>query len=97
MKPDEFLRIRLNCGLTQAELAEVLGLSSARAVGRYERAEKYAAGSNRGRIPGPIAQLMRAFDKGWRPPNWPVKKPGDPEPDPMGEWRAPKADKTRPR
>ena len=89
MQAAEFIAIRIKCGLTQGELAEVLGLSAARVVGRYERSETSKVGGNRGSIPGPIAQLMRAFKAGWRPPNWPAKIKGEPEPDPAGDWREP--------
>lgn len=60
MNPQEFRRIREHLGLTQKELAEILGLSGYIPVNHYESGF---------RTPNVVIQaLMRIFDK------WPEKK-----------------------
>lgn len=55
MTPDQFRNIRHNAGLTQAELAPLLGVS-ARAVRGYEASPD--AVKRHAEIPGPVARLM---------------------------------------
>lgn len=61
----EFAGIRKRIGLTQQQLAPLLELGSAQRVSEYERE------TNPRKIPGYIARLMRAYDEGYRPADWP--------------------------
>ena len=63
----EFREIRTRLGLTQAQLASVLGYASALQVSSYER-EK-----NPRHVPALLALLMKAYDEGYRPENWPAE------------------------
>ncbi len=62
----EFRAIRERLGLTQAQLAPLLELGAALRVSEYERS------TNPRSIPGNIARLMRAYDEGYRPIDWPA-------------------------
>ena len=62
----EFKAIRGQLGLTQAQLATVLGYDLALTVSTYERK------TNPRPIPHAIALLMRAYGSGYRPENWPT-------------------------
>ena len=66
MNNEEFKKIRLRLGLTQAQLAAVLGYSIPMQVSELER-EK-----NPKSVPRHVAMLMEAFDDGYRPKNWPI-------------------------
>ena len=66
MTNDEFRAIRQKLGLTQAQLSRVLGYETALTVSTYERA------TNPRQIPTHVAMLMRAYDEGYRPSNWPL-------------------------
>lgn len=61
----EFRAIRKRIGLTQAQLATVLGYSHLMQVSELERA------TNPKPVPRVIALLMRAYDEGYRPREWP--------------------------
>lgn len=61
----EFSAIRRRLGLTQAHLATVLDYSAAINVSAMERETSPRA------IPKHIARLMRAYDAGYRPADWP--------------------------
>lgn len=61
----EFAGIRERLGLTQADLARVLDYASAMNVSAMEREATPRA------IPKHIARLMRAYDAGYRPADWP--------------------------
>ncbi len=65
MTNHEFRAIRNKLGLTQAQLATVLGYSGALTVSTMERE------TNPKPIPGLLARLMRAYDAGYRPDDWP--------------------------
>ncbi|MFU0504133.1 helix-turn-helix domain-containing protein [Pseudaminobacter sp. NGMCC 1.201702] len=65
MTSQEFKLIRTRLGLTQAELASVLGYASALQISSYERA------TNPRPVPQLLALLMKAYDEGYRPRNWP--------------------------
>lgn len=67
MTPTTFREIRLRLGLTQAELARVLGYEQALTISSYER-------RNPRPIPNHVAMLMQAFADGWRPEGWPKKE-----------------------
>lgn len=65
MENDEFRSIRKRLGLTQAQLASVLGYSHLMQVSEIERDK------NPKPVPRAIALLMRAYDEGYRPRDWP--------------------------
>jgi transcriptional regulator with XRE-family HTH domain len=62
----EFKAIRKRLGLTQSQLAEVLGYQQLMQVSELERP------TNPKPVPRAIALLMRAYDEGYRPKDWPV-------------------------
>ena len=68
MRPDEFRTIRLTMGLTQAQLADLLGYAHTATVAAFETDP--AAKSNR-TIPPLLVRLMRAYEAGYRPKDWP--------------------------
>jgi DNA-binding transcriptional regulator YiaG len=65
MENHEFRAIRKRLGLTQAQLATVLEWSHPVQVSEIERE------TNPKSIPKHVALLMRAYDEGYRPKNWP--------------------------
>ena len=65
MTNHEFRAIRLRLGLTQAELAAVLGYPHPMQVSVLERA------TNPKPVPRHVALLMKAYDDGYRPDDWP--------------------------
>lgn len=62
----EFAAIRKRLGLTQAQLAPVLDYELPTNVSAMERETNPRA------IPSHIARLMRAYDTGFRPSDWPA-------------------------
>lgn len=66
MTNHEFRAIRLRLGLTQAELARVLGYYGALHISNYERE------TNPRPVPELLARLMIAYDEGYRPKDWPA-------------------------
>lgn len=66
MTGDDIRRARGALGLTQAQLAAVMGYSGKSRIAELE------AGT---RSPGPAAiRLLRAYGAGYRPPDWPLRK-----------------------
>lgn len=65
MTGDEFRQIRVGLGLSQAALAKVLGYAHPIRVSEFER------NINPREIPLHVAMLMKAFESGYRPENWP--------------------------
>lgn len=65
MTNHEFRAIRQRLGLTQAELAAVLGYAHVMTVSAYERE------TNPRQIPTHVELLMVAYDEGYRPKDWP--------------------------
>jgi transcriptional regulator with XRE-family HTH domain len=65
--PAQFRAIRQRLGLTQAELAAVLGYHGPMAISQFERE------SNPRDVPPLLGRLMRAYDAGYRPKDWPKK------------------------
>ncbi len=65
MDNDEFRAIRKRLGLTQAQLAAVLEYRHVMQVSEIERE------TNPKPVPRHVALLMRAYDEGYRPGNWP--------------------------
>lgn len=65
MTPDEFRDIRMLLGLTQAELAAVLGYAHRNGVAILE-----SPASGR-RASAQVERLMRAYEAGYRPAGWP--------------------------
>lgn len=66
MENHEFRAIRKRIGLTQAQLAAVLDWSHPVQVSEIERE------TNPKSIPKHVALLMRAYDEGYRPKDWPA-------------------------
>ena len=67
MEPEDFKAARRRLGLTQAELAHVLG-TTPQTVRKYEM----PADRSSARGVNPIAaRVMRWLLDGWRPPEWP--------------------------
>lgn len=69
MRPDEFRTIRLTLGLTQAQLAKLLGYAHGSTVGAFE---VDPASPTTRPIPPLLVRLMRAYEAGYRPKNWPL-------------------------
>ncbi len=70
MTPDEFARARRKLGLSQDQLARVLGLGTdgGRTVRRWEAPE----GTTNARPPNPVAcRVMEWLLAGFRPPEFP--------------------------
>lgn len=65
MTGEEFKEIREKLGLSQSELAKVLGYGATVRISEFERK------TNPRPIPLHVAMLMEAFRSGYRPPNWP--------------------------
>jgi transcriptional regulator with XRE-family HTH domain len=68
MQNTEFRKIREGLGLTQAQLADVLGYGSHMRISDFERA------TNPREIPLHVAMLMQAFESGYRPESWPERR-----------------------
>jgi transcriptional regulator with XRE-family HTH domain len=66
MTPQEIREARLRLGLTQDQLANVMGLSSGMTVSDWERGIRNANRQAR--------RLLRAYLDGYRPENWPVRQ-----------------------
>ena len=71
MTNEEFRAIRQRLGLTQAQLAKVLQYDLPLTISTFERA------SNPRNIPTHVALLMKAYDEGYRPKDWPKGKLND--------------------
>jgi len=67
MTPAEFRDIRIKLGLTQPELAVLLGFNHASTVGALESAKSGKV------ITLQVERLMRAYEAGYRPSDWPVE------------------------
>ena len=65
MTNEEFRLIRTRLGLTQVQLARILGYASALQISSYERS------TNPRDVPALLALLMKAYDDGYRPAGWP--------------------------
>jgi transcriptional regulator with XRE-family HTH domain len=65
MTPAEFRDIRIGLGLTQPELAVMLGFNHGSTVGALESARSGKA------ITLQVERLMRAYEAGYRPADWP--------------------------
>lgn len=59
--------IRVRLGLTQAQLAEVVGYATPLSISEFERA------TNPKPVPRLLALLLKAYDDGYRPANWPKR------------------------
>ena len=69
MSPEEFKSIRLSLGLSQPQLARLLGYASS----RFHLAAFEATGRRHREVPPMLERLMRAYAAGYRPPDWPEK------------------------
>jgi transcriptional regulator with XRE-family HTH domain len=65
MTGQEFKAIRLALGLTQAQLAVVLGYGHAIRISEFERPNRALP------VPKRVGEQMLAFAAGYRPKNWP--------------------------
>lgn len=65
MTNTELKRVRTGLGLTQTQLATLLGYASALQISSFERP------TNPRPVPHILALLMRAYDDGYRPSDWP--------------------------
>ena len=63
MTPAEIAAARATLGLTQAQLAGVMGLRGSATVSDWERGAKPANPQN--------IRLLQAYLDGYRPPDWP--------------------------
>jgi DNA-binding transcriptional regulator YiaG len=63
MSPAEILRARLMLGLTQAQLAPLLGYRDVTRVSELERGVRKPSAA--------VLRLLRAYLDGYRPPDWP--------------------------
>jgi transcriptional regulator with XRE-family HTH domain len=66
MTPQEIREARLRLGLTQAQLAPLLGYSDVARVSELERGVRQPNGA--------VLCLLRAYLDGYRPENWPVRQ-----------------------
>jgi predicted transcriptional regulator len=66
---EEFKRIRTKLGLSQSELAGVLGYAHSMRVSELERE------TNPTVVPWMVAQVMLAMEQGYRPSTFPVDDP----------------------
>lgn len=64
MTPDELRAARFSLGLTQSQLASVMGLRGAAAVSEWERGERSPDGRS--------VRLLEAYISGYRPKDWPM-------------------------
>lgn len=71
MTPDEFREAQRELGLTDAELAAMLGMENPQHLRRY-KVRKPDAGSARPIKPW-TARLLRAYLDGYRPADWPTE------------------------
>lgn len=60
----QFRAIRIHLGLTQAQLASVLGYGHANRVSAFEIGSR--------EVPHHVALLMLAYQSGYRPADWPA-------------------------
>jgi len=67
---NEFKATRQKLGLTQRELADVLGYASALTISSMERS------ALRRKVPFHVHLLMQAMDQGFRPESWPKEVSG---------------------
>ena len=71
MTPHEFKAIRRSLGLTQPQLAAVLGYASRNGVAILETT---LSGRT---VPPCVDRLMRAYEAGYRPADWPTRTLAD--------------------
>lgn len=69
MAAHEFRTIRLTMGLTQKQLAKLLGYANKTTVGQFE-VDPMSPSSRP--IPPLLERLMRAYEEGYRPKGWPL-------------------------
>jgi DNA-binding transcriptional regulator YiaG len=64
MTPEEIRKARRELGLSQSEMAAVMGLRGAPSVSEWERGIRIPSGH--------AVRLIRAYLDGYRPADWPV-------------------------
>lgn len=67
MTPAEFKKIYTDLGLTQPQLADVLGYT-----GEHSRGTIHKLSCGAKSITPPVARLMIAYRDGYRPDDWPL-------------------------
>lgn len=67
MTPDEIREARLRLGLTQFQLAAVMGLRGPQTVSEWERGARTPSET--------AARLLRAYLDGYKPADWPSQRP----------------------
>jgi len=67
MNAEQFKRARIVLGLTQSQMAEVLGYGNKQRVSEIERGAREPGTS--------VVLLINAYISGYRPAIWPVKLP----------------------
>ena len=63
MTPAEFRNLRRKLGLTQDQLAKIMGYGSQSRIGEVESGET---------VPAKAERLMLAYASGYRPDDWPA-------------------------
>lgn len=71
MTGEEFKAIRQGLGLSHGELADVLGYACSSTVAQFE-----TKGPSRKAVRQVLARLMRAYEAGYRPKDWPEVQDG---------------------
>jgi transcriptional regulator with XRE-family HTH domain len=66
MTPAEILEARQQLGLTQAQMAPLLGYSNVARVSEIERGVRKPGAA--------VVRLLHAYLEGYRPENWPVRQ-----------------------
>lgn len=67
MTPENFKTARINLGLSQWQLATLLGLTGAKHT-RRRKIEDFETGQQP--ISGPVSRLITAYLEGYRPAEW---------------------------
>ncbi len=65
MTPQQFTEARLKFGLSQGQMATILGYST------YSRISDIETGKNQRGVPALAGRLMHAYLRGYRPRDWP--------------------------
>ena len=69
MTAAEFKALRQSLGLTQIQLAKILGYATRERVAGIELETRTAR-----QVPALLGRLMRAYEAGYRPPDWPKQQ-----------------------
>tara|TARA_R100001086_G_scaffold184102_1_gene102798 strand:+ start:505 stop:720 length:216 start_codon:yes stop_codon:yes gene_type:complete len=69
MTPDEIRQARQSLGLTQSQMADMLGYGAAPRITEIERGARCPSDS--------VVRLIHAYLDGYRPEDWPERQQGD--------------------